>query len=55
MIKKKHGLYCVLTRDGSRTLGCHTTKGDATKQLAAIHISQLRRAAKKKRGKKGKR
>ena len=38
MIVKRKNEYCLLTRDGGRTLGCHPTRRLAAKQEAAIMV-----------------
>lgn len=45
LIKKAHNHWIVQSKDGSKTLGVHSTKREALAQLAAVEIS------KKKRGK----
>ena len=40
MIVKRKNEYCLLTKDGSRTLGCHPTRALATKQEAAVMASK---------------
>lgn len=45
VIRKRGDKWVVLSKDGSKQLGSHASKGEALKQLAAVEIS------KKKRGK----
>lgn len=40
MIVKRGNQYAVTTEDGSKTLGVHSNREDAQKQLAAIEISK---------------
>jgi uncharacterized protein (DUF1330 family) len=40
IIEKEDGKYVVKTEDGSKTLGTHSSKKKAEKQLAAIEISK---------------
>lgn len=40
MIVKRGNQYAVTTEDGSKTLGVHSTREDAQKQLAAIEIGK---------------
>lgn len=44
MIVKRGNEYCLLTKDGSRTLGCHPTRAEAIKQEAAIKAAQAAKA-----------
>lgn len=43
-IERRGDAYCVVTADGSRTLGCHDTRAKAAAQLAAIEASKAREA-----------
>mgnify|MGYP006271766127 CR=1 FL=1 len=43
MIRKVNGKWVVKTSTGKRTLGTHTTKKAALKQLAAVEISKHKR------------
>lgn len=47
MIKKAGKKYKVTTKSGSRTLGTHSSKKKALKQLAAIEISKAKRKKRK--------
>ena len=39
-IVKRGARYCVTTEDGSRTLGCHSTRAEALKQLRAVEANK---------------
>jgi len=39
-IVRRGDKWCVTTQDGSRTLGCHDTKEDAIRQLAAVEVNK---------------
>jgi hypothetical protein len=43
MIVNKRNRYHVLDSSGKRTLGIHSTKEEALKQLRAIELSKKRR------------
>lgn len=45
VIVRRDGHWCLLTRDRSRTLGCHDTYREAAAQEKAIEISKARRGA----------
>lgn len=40
MIRKKGDQWCVLTHDGSKTLGCHDSEEDAKAQLSAVEANK---------------
>lgn len=39
-IRKQKNQWCVFSKDGSKKLGCHSTKEKALKQLRAVEISK---------------
>lgn len=41
MIRKQGNKWILYTKDGSKKLGEHTSRKDAEKQEAAIHISKI--------------
>lgn len=40
LIKKQGDKYCVVKKDGGKTIACHKTKADAKKQIAAIYANE---------------
>lgn len=40
VIKEEDGKFCVYSKDGNKQLGCHDTKEEAQKQLAAIEAEK---------------
>lgn len=40
MIKKEKGKFVLYSKDGSKKLGSHPTRGDAKRQEMAIEISK---------------
>ena len=47
MIKKEGNKFVLYTKDGSKVLGKHATRGDAKRQEIAINISKARKAGHK--------
>ena len=43
MIRKRGGKYVVMNSSGTKTLGTHTTRAKAMKQLRAIEMSKHKR------------
>lgn len=46
MIKREGKQFVLYTKDGSRVLGRHSSRGDAKRQEAAIEISKAKNAGK---------
>ncbi len=44
-IVERDGEYCVLSEDGSKTLGCHATEAMAQRQLRAVEASKAKKRA----------
>lgn len=47
MIKKEGKQFVLYSKDGSKVLGKHSSRGDAKRQEAAINISKARAAGHK--------
>lgn len=47
VIKKEGNKFVLYTKDGSKVLGKHATRGDAKRQEIAINISKARKAGHK--------
>src|SRR3990167_3277005 len=39
-IVERDGQFCVMSEDGSKTLGCHATQDEAARQLAAVEANK---------------